>query len=153
MEEGCRQNPCQRWRARDAHPPLARGNFVSNYHWQDGIGPISQRPKRVELAWLSTETNHFGTDEFIDYCRELKVEPYFCINMGTGTYEEALAWLEYCNGTGDTYWANLRRKNTGRDEPHNVKLWGLGNEMHGPWQVGFLTPPTTPRWPSAGHMV
>ncbi|EST07240.1 Alpha-L-arabinofuranosidase, C-terminal [Kalmanozyma brasiliensis GHG001] len=114
------------------------GNFVSNYHWQDGIGPISQRPKRVELAWLSTETNHFGTDEFIDYCRELKVEPYFCINMGTGTYEEALAWLEYCNGTGDTYWANLRRKNTGRDEPHNVKLWGLGNEMHGPWQVGFL---------------
>lgn len=114
------------------------GNFVSNYHWQDGIGPISERPKRVELAWLSTETNHFGTDEFIDYCRELKVEPYFCINMGTGTYEEALAWLEYCNGTGDTYWANLHRKNTGRDEPHNVKYWGLGNEMHGPWQVGFL---------------
>ncbi|UTT90268.1 hypothetical protein NDA17_002749 [Ustilago hordei] len=114
------------------------GNFVSNYHWQDAIGPISQRPKRVELAWLSTETNHFGTDEFIDYCRELKVEPYFCINMGTGTYEEALSWLEYCNGTGDTYWANLRRKNTGRDEPHNVKYWGLGNEMHGPWQVGFL---------------
>lgn len=114
------------------------GNFVSNYHWQDGIGPVSERPKRVELAWLSTESNHFGTDEFIDYCRELKVEPYLCINMGTGTYEEALAWLEYCNGTGDTYWAKLRRKNTGRDEPHNVKLWGLGNEMHGPWQVGFL---------------
>ncbi|EPQ31923.1 uncharacterized protein PFL1_00122 [Pseudozyma flocculosa PF-1] len=114
------------------------GNFVSNYHWQDGIGPISQRPKRVELAWLSTETNRFGTDEFIEYCRELKVEPYLCLNMGTGTYEEALAWLEYCNGTGDTYWANLRRKNTGKDEPHNVKYWGLGNEMHGPWQVGFL---------------
>ncbi len=114
------------------------GNFVSNYHWQDGIGPISQRPKRIELAWLSTESNHFGTDEFIDYCRRLKVEPYFCINMGTGTYEEALSWLEYCNGTGDTYWANLRRKNTGRHEPHNVKYWGLGNEMHGPWQVGFL---------------
>ncbi|PWY97771.1 glycoside hydrolase [Testicularia cyperi] len=114
------------------------GNFVSNYHWQDGIGPIEQRPKRIELAWLSTESNIFGTDEFIDYCRALKVEPYFCINMGTGTYEEALAWLEYCNGTGDTYWANLRRKNTGRHEPHNVKYWGLGNEMHGPWQVGFL---------------
>lgn len=59
--------------------------------------------------------------------------------MGTGTYEEALAWLEYCNGTGDTYWANLRRKNTGRHEPHNVKLWGLGNEMHGAWQVGALS--------------
>jgi alpha-N-arabinofuranosidase len=59
--------------------------------------------------------------------------------VGTGTYEEALAWLEYCNGTGDTYWANLRRKNTGRHEPHNVKLWGLGNEMHGAWQVGALS--------------
>lgn len=59
--------------------------------------------------------------------------------MGTGTYEEALAWVEYCNGTGNTYWANLRRKNTGRDEPHNVKLWGLGNEMHGEWQVGKLS--------------
>jgi alpha-N-arabinofuranosidase len=115
------------------------GNFVSNYHWQDGIGPISQRPKRIELAWLATESNIFGTDEFIDYARALGVEPYLCLNMGTGTYEEALSWLEYCNGTGDTYWANLRRKNTGRDEPHNVKLWGLGNEIHGPWQVGHLS--------------
>lgn len=122
--------------------PLLRwpgGNFVSNYHWIDGVGPIADRPKRVELAWLSTETNHFGTDEFIDYCRGIKVEPYFCFNMGTGTLEEALSWLEYCNSTSDTYWANLRRKNTGRDEPHNVKLWGLGNEMHGPWQVGHLS--------------
>lgn len=115
------------------------GNFVSNYHWQDGIGPIEARPKRIELAWLSTESNMFGTDEFIDYARALGVEPYLCLNMGTGTYEEALSWLEYCNGTGDTYWANLRRKNTGRDEPHNVKLWGLGNEIHGPWQVGHLS--------------
>ncbi|CAO1636537.1 unnamed protein product [Parajaminaea phylloscopi] len=126
----------------DLEMPILRwpgGNFVSNYHWQDGIGPIEKRPKRVELAWLSTESNHFGTDEFIDYCRELDVEPYLCLNMGTGSYEEALAWLEYCNGTGDTHWANLRRKNTGRDEPHNVKYWGLGNEMHGPWQVGHLS--------------
>lgn len=104
----------------DLEMPVLRwpgGNFVSNYHWQDGIGPIENRPKRIELAWGATESNHFGTDEFIDYCRELKVEPYLCLNMGTGTYEEALAWLEYCNGTGDTYWAQLRRKNTGRDEP------------------------------------
>lgn len=70
----------------------------------------------------------FGTDEFIDMCRANKWEPYICLNMGTGTYDEALAWVEYCNGTGDTYWANLRRTNTGRDEPHNVKYWGLGNE-------------------------
>jgi alpha-N-arabinofuranosidase len=115
------------------------GNFVSNYHWQDGIGPIDERPNRIELAWHSSESNQFGTDEFIDYCRELKVEPYLCLNMGTGTYEEALSWLEYCNGTGNTYWANLRRKNTGREEPHNVKLWGLGNEVHGPWQVGHMS--------------
>lgn len=104
----------------DLEMPVLRwpgGNFVSNYHWQDGIGPLKDRPKRIELAWGATESNLFGTDEFIDYCRELKVEPYLCLNMGTGTYEEALAWLEYCNGTGDTYWANLRRKNTGRDKP------------------------------------
>lgn len=129
-DEGELEIPILRWPG---------GNFVSNYHWQDGIGPISQRPTRVELAWLSTESNKFGTDEFIEYCRALNVEPYFCLNMGTGTYEEALAWVEYCNGTGNTHWANLRRKNTGRDEPHNVKYWGLGNEVHGPWQIGHLS--------------
>ncbi|KAK8850310.1 hypothetical protein IAR55_004227 [Kwoniella newhampshirensis] len=116
------------------------GNFVSNYHWQDGIGPVSQRPKRIELAWLSDESNKFGTDEFIDYCRATGCEPYICLNMGSGTFEEALAWVEYCNGVGDTYWANLRRKNTGRNEPHAVKYWGLGNEMWGPWQVGNMLP-------------
>ncbi|OXG41202.1 alpha-N-arabinofuranosidase [Cryptococcus neoformans] len=116
------------------------GNFVSNYHWQDGIGSISERPKRIELAWLSDESNKFGTDEFIDYCRVTAAEPYICLNMGTGSLEEALAWVEYCNGTGDTHWANLRRKNTGKDEPHAVKYWGLGNEMWGPWQVGNLLP-------------
>ncbi|WRT64407.1 uncharacterized protein IL334_001339 [Kwoniella shivajii] len=116
------------------------GNFVSNYHWQDGVGPIDQRPKRIELAWLSDESNIFGTDEFIDYCQAVSSEPYICLNMGTGTLEEALGWLEYCNGAGDTHWANLRRKHTGRDEPHAVKYWGLGNEMWGPWQVGNMLP-------------
>lgn len=115
------------------------GNYVSNYHWIDGVGPIENRPKRMELAWQGVESNFFGTDEFMDYARALGVEPYICLNMGTGTYEEALSWLEYCNGTGDTYWANLRRKNTGRDEPHGVKYWGLGNEVHGPWQIGHLS--------------
>ncbi|WVQ82791.1 hypothetical protein IAT38_004923 [Cryptococcus sp. DSM 104549] len=100
---------------------------------------VKDRPKRLELAWLSDESNQFGTDEFVDYCRATKCEPYICLNMGTGTYEEALAWLEYCNGTGNTHWANLRRRNTGRDEPHAVKYWGLGNEMWGPWQVGNLS--------------
>lgn len=126
----------------DLQVPMLRwpgGNFVSNYHWQDGIGPIEKRPKRVELAWLGTESNHFGTVEYIEYCRAAKCEPFICLNMGTGTYEEALAWLEFCNGTGDTHYANLRRQYTGRDEPFGLKMLGLGNECWGGWQVGNMS--------------
>lgn len=118
--------------------PLLRwpgGNFVSGYHWTDGIGPPEKRPRRSELAWHAEESNLFGTDEFIRYCRALGAEPYICVNMGSGTMDEAQAWVEYCNGTGDTYWANFRRAN-GSDEPYNVKLWGLGNELYGSWQIG-----------------
>lgn len=111
--------------------PLMRwpgGNYVSNYHWQDGVGPVAERPKRIELAWLGRpETNAFGTNEFLELCEANGWEAYICLNMGSGTYEEALAWVEYCNGTGDTYWANLRRKH-GREESWGVKYWGLGNE-------------------------
>jgi len=114
------------------------GNFVSNYHWKDGVGPQSERPTRAELAWGGVESNHFGTDEYITYCRELGAEPYICLNMGSGTLEEALAWVEYCNGTRDTTWANMRRQN-GYPEPHDVKWWGLGNEIYGDWQVGALS--------------
>jgi alpha-N-arabinofuranosidase len=127
--------------ARGLKMPLLRwpgGNFVSNYHWTDGIGPPDKRPRRVELAWHAEEPNTFGTDEFIQYCRALDTEPYICLNLGTGTLEEALAWIEYCNGTHDTHWANLRRAN-GHPEPYNVHYWGLGNEMWGEWQVGHLT--------------
>ena len=113
------------------------GNFVSGYHWIDGVGPVDKRPRKTELAWLTEESNHFGTDEFIQYCRTLKTEPYICVNMGTGTLDEAQAWVEYCNGTGNTYWANLRRQN-GHAEPYGVKYWGLGNEMYGRWQIGIL---------------
>jgi alpha-N-arabinofuranosidase len=122
--------------------PLLRwpgGNFVSAYHWTDGIGPVEMRPRQMELAWHSVESNRFGSDEFMEYCRVMNIEPYLCVNMGTGTMDEARAWVEYCNGTGDTYWANLRRQN-GHDEPYNVKYWGLGNEMWGEWQVGALSP-------------
>lgn len=115
------------------------GNFVATYRWQDGIGPRDQRPKRPELAWLGVESNQFGTDEFIEWCRIVKTEPYICLNMGTGTLEDALAWLEYCNGDRDTHYANLRRKN-GHEEPYKVKYWALGNEVWGPWYVSF--PPT-----------
>jgi alpha-N-arabinofuranosidase len=114
------------------------GNFVSGYNWTDGIGPKDERPKRLENAWHSTESNRFGTDEFIEYCRALGAEPIICVNMGTGTMDDARAWVEYCNGTEDTYWANLRRQN-GHDEPYNVKYWGLGNEVWGKWQIGHMS--------------
>ncbi len=127
--------------ARPLRMPLLRwpgGNFVSGYHWVDGIGPQEDRPRRIELAWLSEESNRFGTDEFMHYCSVLGTEPYICVNMGTGTMDEAQAWVEYCNGTSNTYWANLRRKN-GHEEPYRVKYWGLGNEMYGRWQIGALS--------------
>jgi alpha-N-arabinofuranosidase len=114
------------------------GNFVSNYHWADGIGPKDDRPRRPELAWGGEESNRFGTDEYLAYCAELGTEPYICLNMGTGTLEEALAWVEYCNSAGRTAWADRRRAN-GRDEPWRVTYWGLGNEMYGDWQVGAFT--------------
>jgi alpha-L-arabinofuranosidase len=132
------------------------GNFVSNYHWADGIGPKDERPRRPELAWGGEESNRFGTDEFLAYCAELGTEPYICLNMGTGTLEEALAWVEYCNGAGDTAWANRRRAN-GREQPYRVKYWGLGNEMYGDWQVGALSAEeyvrTATRWARAIRML
>jgi alpha-L-arabinofuranosidase len=114
------------------------GNFVSNYHWTDGIGPADARPRRRELAWGGAESNRFGTDEFLAYCAEVGTAPYICLNMGTGTLAEALAWIEYCNGTGDTEWVRRRRDN-GHAEPYRVRYWGLGNEMYGDWQVGAMS--------------
>jgi alpha-L-arabinofuranosidase len=123
---------------RDLRIPILRwpgGNFVSGYHWQDGIGPRETRPARPELAWHDVEPNKFGTDDFIEYSREIGAAPYICVNMGTGTLDEAMNWVEYCNGTQDTYFAGLRRK-YGHAEPYDVKYWGLGNELYGPWQIG-----------------
>lgn len=114
------------------------GNFVSNYHWTDGIGPVEQRPVRMELAWHLTESNQLGTDEFLQWCEREGYEPYLCVNMGSGTFEEAAAWVEYCNAPVGTYWADRRAMN-GRVEPYGVKLWALGNEMYGDYQVGQLT--------------
>ncbi|MGQ9732134.1 MAG: alpha-N-arabinofuranosidase [Candidatus Zipacnadales bacterium] len=111
------------------------GNFVSGYHWMDGIGPKEHRPRRMELAWHTVESNQFGTDEFIEWCRAVPTEPFICVNMGSGTMDEAQAWVEYCNGKEDTHYANLRREN-GHAKPYGVKLWGLGNEVSGGWQIG-----------------
>jgi alpha-N-arabinofuranosidase len=111
------------------------GNFVSGYHWEDGIGPKDQRPQRTDLAWQTPEPNTFGTDEFIAYCRSIGTEPYIAVNLGTGTLDEARNWVEYCNVESGPYFAELRKKN-GHPHAYNVKYWGLGNEMDGWWQMG-----------------
>ena len=111
------------------------GNFSSNYRWKDGIGPRDQRPPRLEMAWGTVESNRFGTHDFLQYTDMLGVEPYICANLGTGTWEEAQQWVEYCNSSEDTAMTRLRKQN-GRKDPWKVKYWGLGNEMDGPWQMG-----------------
>jgi alpha-N-arabinofuranosidase len=113
------------------------GNFASGYHWLDGIGPRAQRPVIRELAWQSTETNQVGTDEFMQLSRQLNWTPMLTVNLGTGTPEEARNWVEYCNSPAGTKYANLRAAN-GSVAPHAVKLWCLGNEMDGPWQLGHV---------------
>ncbi len=115
------------------------GNFVSGYRWRDGVGPKEQRPARVELAWQDIESNHFGTDEFVTWCRALGTEPYLVVNAGDGDMREARDWVEYCNSATDSALANMRRAN-GFDAPHNVKYWGIGNEVDGQWQIGYKTP-------------
>ena len=109
------------------------GTFISEYHWADGIGP--DRPRRARLAWPSEESNRFGTDEFMAWCAAAGVEPVLGLNMDTGTLDEALAWVEYCNGAGDTYWASRRRAH-GHAQPYGVRYWGLGHEMCGDGQIG-----------------
>lgn len=111
------------------------GNFASNYHWTDGIGPREQRPKRLEMAWGTVESNRFGTHDFLNYSEMLGTEPYLCANLGTGTWQEAQQWVEYCNLADGTAMSDLRKKN-GRKDPWKVKYWGLGNEMDGSWQMG-----------------
>ncbi len=113
------------------------GNFVSNYHWKDGVGPEEERPTRMELAWHRLESNHFGTNEFMEYAKMLGTEPYFAVNLGTGTIEEAQQWVEYTNIAEGPYYAELRKEH-GYPEPHNIKYWSLGNEMDGFWQMGHL---------------
>jgi alpha-L-arabinofuranosidase len=114
------------------------GNFVSGYNWLDGVGPKKDRPTVLERAWNSLETNQFGTNEFIDWCRLVKTEPLLGFNLGTGTAEMAVAYVEYCNLDKGTKWSELRRSH-GHDAPHDVRYWCLGNEMDGPWQMGRLT--------------
>ncbi|GAA4721272.1 alpha-N-arabinofuranosidase [Phytohabitans rumicis] len=111
------------------------GNFVSGYRWEDGIGPLADRPTRLDLAWHSTEPNTFGLEEFIRWTRKAGVEPMMAVNLGTRGVQEALDVLEYCNIASGTRLSDLRIAN-GAKEPHGVRMWCLGNEMDGPWQIG-----------------
>ncbi|MEO3791194.1 alpha-N-arabinofuranosidase [Nonomuraea sp. B10E15] len=114
------------------------GNFVSGYRWEDGIGPVAERPRRLDLAWHSTETNEVGVDEFVRWCRKAGVEPMMALNLGTRGIAEALDLLEYCNHPSGTTLSDLRVAG-GSKEPHGIRMWCLGNEMDGPWQTGHKT--------------
>ncbi|MCC7491948.1 MAG: alpha-N-arabinofuranosidase [Fimbriimonadaceae bacterium] len=114
------------------------GNFVSGYSWEDGVGPREQRPVRQELAWKSREPNWVGTNEFVDWCRLAGTAPMLAVNLGTRGPEDARRLVEYCNHPSGTQLSDLRRSH-GWEQPHGVKLWCLGNEMDGPWQMGHKT--------------
>ena len=121
--------------------PIVRypgGNFVSNYFWEDGVGPLENRPKRLELAWRSLETNEVGINEFAKWAKEADSEVMMAVNLGTRGVADACNLLEYCNHSAGTKYSDLRISH-GVKEPHNVKLWCLGNEMDGPWQMGQKT--------------
>ncbi|WP_101689442.1 alpha-N-arabinofuranosidase [Dysgonomonas massiliensis] len=107
------------------------GCFADEYHWMDGIGPRSERPRMINTHWGGVlEDNSFGTHEFLNLCEALETEPYICGNMGSGTVEEMSKWVEYITFDGESPMANLRRKN-GREKPWKVSLWGVGNENWG----------------------
>jgi alpha-N-arabinofuranosidase len=113
------------------------GNFVSGYNWLDGVGPKQDRPRVLDKAWNSLNTNQFGTNEFMAWCKAVGTEPLMGLNLGTGTTEQAAELVEYCNVEKGTRWSDLRRKH-GVAEPYKVKHWCLGNEMDGPWQIGHI---------------
>ncbi|WP_261165430.1 alpha-N-arabinofuranosidase [Microbacterium sp. Marseille-Q6965] len=126
---------------RELGPTVVRypgGNFVSGYLWEDGVGPVEDRPRRLDGAWHTIETNAFGLHEFVAWSKEAGVEVMEAVNLGTRGVEEARALVEYANHPGGTRWSDLRRRN-GADEPFDIRLWCLGNELDGPWQIGHKT--------------
>jgi alpha-L-arabinofuranosidase len=122
---------------KELNVPIVRypgGNFISGYNWEDGIGPKKKRPRRLELAWRSIDTNQVGINEFALWCRKAKTEPMIAVNLGTRGADSARNLVEYCNFPKGTYWSDLRRTH-GVEKPHGIKVWCLGNEMDGPWQI------------------
>ncbi|MDF2962940.1 MAG: alpha-N-arabinofuranosidase [Paenibacillus sp.] len=126
---------------KDLNVPVVRypgGNMVSCYNWEDGVGPLETRPRRLDLAWRSLETNEFGTNEFVKWAQKANTDVMMAVNLGTRGIDDARNLLEYCNHSEGSYWSDLRRKH-GYKDPHQIKMWCLGNEMDGPWQVGHKT--------------
>jgi alpha-L-arabinofuranosidase len=126
---------------RDLDIPIVRypgGNFVSAFNWEDSVGPKSERPTRLDLAWHTSESNEVGIHEFAEWCDSVGTEMMLAVNLGSRGLDAARNLVEYVNHPGGSYWSDLRKKN-GRAEPWNVKLWALGNEMDGPWQIGHKT--------------
>jgi alpha-N-arabinofuranosidase len=126
---------------RESQLPVLRwpgGNFVSGYHWRDGVGPVAERPTRPNYAWGGVEPNTFGTDEFMAFCRAVGCEPMICLNAGDGTAAEAAAWVEYCNGPATSPLGRLRAAR-GHPEPYGIRHWEIGNELWGRWQYHWTT--------------
>lgn len=126
---------------KELNVPIVRypgGNFVSGYNWEDGVGPIESRPNRLDLAWGTTEPNYFGTNEFMKWCKKANTDCMMAVNLGTRGPEEARNLVEYTNHKGGSAWSDLR-KSHGYKDPWNIKLWCLGNEMDGAWQMGAKT--------------
>lgn len=126
---------------RELNVPLVRypgGNYVSGFRWEDSVGPAAQRPVRVDCAWNTRESNAFGLNEFMAWCKKAGTQPMMAVNLGTRGVQAALDLLEYCNYPGGTALSDLRIAH-GAAQPHNVRVWCLGNEMDGPWQVGHKT--------------
>lgn len=115
------------------------GNFTSGYDWKDTIGPVEQRPRKIDIAWRAIEPNTFGIHEFMKWVEQTGAEPIFTINLGTKGVDDARDIVEYCNFPEGTYWSDLRQQN-GAKEPFGIKLWCLGNELDGPWQIGTKLP-------------
>jgi alpha-N-arabinofuranosidase len=128
---------------REARLPMLRfpgGNFVSGYHWEDGVGPLDGRPALPNPAWAEVEWNHVGTDDWLRLCKLVGAEPFICVNAGNGSSEEARRWVEYCNGSTSTPMGRLRAAN-GHPEPYGVRHWEIGNELYGKWQIGHTDGP------------
>lgn len=126
---------------KELNVPLVRypgGNFLSGYKWEDGIGPVEKRPRRLDLAWQTIETNEIGLHEFMQWANELEIDVDMGVNLGTRGIDAARNLVEYCNFPGGTYWSDLRKEH-GAEKPFNIKTWCLGNEMDGSWQIGAKT--------------